>query len=556
MILPSFGAKENRKIQHRRFGGLDLRDKASTESLAYSQNLSADAYPAIVPRKARKQVVHAEGITAICAPEYTGEEISAFTGVKNQRFYYQGTLIDGVPLSEGEKSIADFNGKICIFPDKVYYDYLPDPDTGEVSQSLSAMEKSLTVSGVTFYSSYDELTGAYTAYLSKTDGGFDRFQTGESIVIDGCTKPQNNTCILQGNKDFAASDAIVSAVVESATAHRLELLLFTKQGGYASFENMKESGTITVRVSIPDMDHVCVHNNRLWGTAQNGEYLYASKLGDCFNFFSFQGLSEDSWYGRIGTPGGFTGICSYRSAVVAFKRNYIHHVYGDAPKNFSIPKQTVGGCIDGRSIAELGGILYYLSGIGFCAYSGGEPYKVSLPLADTVYTKAAAGTDGQRYYAAAYQSDGTCDVLVYDPAYRVWYREDDTPFLGFVSYDGRLYGGTANGVWSFGNGKEAVAWSFTTQRMTYDAMEHKGPNSLWIRLEAEEETAVTVEISHDGGDFITVANLPPRSGFGVRRIPIRFQLCDSAQLRISGTGRAVIHDLELMTYQGGKTYGI
>lgn len=556
MILPPFCAKENKSIQQLRFGGLDLRSKAADHTLSMTENLCADAYPALTPRKPRSRVVSETGICAFCAPEYTGNPISAFTGVKDRHFYYQGTQIGTQTLLEGEKSIVDFNGKLCIFPDKLYYDYLPDPDTGTVTAALKSMEKTLSLSGVTFYTSHNTLTGAYTAYLSKSGADFTQFQPGDSLIISGCTKTQNNTHAIQGRKDYAADTDIISAVVSASEIGRLDLLLFNKYGEYAAFSNTTESGTVTIRLSIPDMNHVCVHNNRLWGTAANGEYIYASKLGDCLNFNSFQGLEDDSWYSMIGTPGSFTGICSYRSSVVAFKRDCIHHVYGDAPQNFSIPKQTMGGCIDGRSIAELGGVLYYLSAAGFFAYNGGEPYPAAPQLDSAAYTACAAGTNGRRYYAAAYKSDGTCDVLAFDPDYAVWYREDNKPFLGFLFYGGSLYAAASDGIWRFQSGSETVSWSLTTQKLTYRTIVQKGIPCLWLRLEADSDTTVTVAVSHDGGEFVTCAKLPPRSGFGVSRIPVRFQKCDSFQIRISGSGHAVLHDLELITYQGGKTYAI
>ena len=555
MFLPFLDTKDDKTALMLRFGGLDLRDKAAPGSLSQSENLSADAYPALTPRKSRQLVVSDTGITAGVLPEYTGAPLSAFTGVKDGGFYYQGSRIGTTELSPGEQSIADFSGKICIFPDKLYYNYLPDPDTGEVSQALESMENTLSLSGVRFYSSYNELTGAYTAYLSKTGGGFNRFSAGDSIVIEGCSNSQNNTYSLQGRKDFAAADAIVSAVVTKSAASRLDLLLYTKSGAKALFTNTTEAGTITVKVSIPDMNHVCVHNNRLWGTDQNGEYLYASKLGDCCNFHSFQGLGDDSWYSVIGTPGSFTGIVSYRSAVVAFKHDCIHHVYGDSPKNYSIPKQTAGGCIDGRSIAELKGVLYYLSHAGFCAYNGGEPYGVS-PQLPVEYISGAAGTDGVRYFVSALRANGDRDLLVYDPEKGLWHREDDTPFLGFLHYGNRLYGVCENGIWAFAQGDEQVCWGMTTQPLTYDTLLHKGVRALWLLLDKETDTTVTVSLSHDGKDFVPCAVLAPGQGLKSHRIPVRFQKCDSFRIRIEGQGKAVIHALELSVYQGGKTYVI
>lgn len=554
MFLPFFNTKGNKTVRTLRFGGLDLRHKPSDASLSQSENMSADAFPALTPRNPRKKVVEETGITAAIAPEYTGEPITAFTGVKDRGFYYQGTRIGTTTLTDGEKSLVDFNGKICVFPDKLYYDYLPDPDTGEIRQELVPMEKSLSLSGVTFSSSLDSLTGSYTAYLKKSGAGFDAcFVPGDSIGISGASNAQNNTILLQSKKAYAAPDAIVSAVVESCTADRLNLLLYTKSGSKALFANTTDASAITIKVAIPDMSHVCVHNNRLWGTGVSGEYLYASKLGDCMNFHSFQGLEDDSWYSVIGTPGTFSGIVSYRSAVVAFKHNCIHHVYGDGPKNYAIPKQTMGGCIDSRSIQELGGILYYLSHNGICAYSGGEPYGVSPQLPRT-YCSGTAGTDGRRYYLSAVQEDGTRDLLVYDPEKNLWQREDDTAFLAFLQFGNHLYGVCEDGILAFDSGDESVNWSFTTAPVTYDSLQHKGVNALWLLLDKEADAKVSVSISHDGNSFVPCGSLSAGTGLKGHRIPIRFQKCDSFRLHIQGQGKAVFHALELSVYQGGNTY--
>lgn len=555
MILPPLKTEKNRAVKLLHFGGLDFRPKAALGTLECTKNISSDAYPGLTCRKPRAKVTEPDGISAICSPERGEELLTGFTGVRNGAFYYQNEKIDGI-LQEGEKSIADFNGKICIFPDKMYYDYLPDPETGTVSKSLQSMEKTMELSGVQFYASYDTVTGNYTAYLSKTGGDFSAFQPGDSLVISGCQAEKNNTRSVDGRTDYASAEDIVSVVVEKVEKDRLNLLLFNRQGGFATFRNTVEYGAVTLKVKIPDMNFVCVHNNRLWGTAQNGEYIYASKLGDCRNFYSFQGLSDDSWYGRIGTAGKFTGICSYRSAVVAFKKECIHHVYGDAPRNFAIPKQTMGGCLDGRSIVEIGGVLYYLAPAGFSVYGGGEPYLISPQLAGKEYIRAAAGTDGRRYTAAAYTRDGACEVLVYDPEAQVWYREDETPYLGFLNYGGKLYGATADAVWVFHQGEESVAWSVTTNPITLAAMDHKGVNCLWLRLEREKDTHIMVEISHDGNEFVLCGIANDKSGFGVVRIPIRLRNCDSFRLRISGTGPMILHDLEITTYQGGRNYGL
>ena len=554
MPLARLQVKDNKRVQLKVFSGLDRRDKIGDSALTEMINMSPAAIPSLSSREERRCIAEVPGATEICLPEYTGGEMGAFTGVRNNVFYYNGKAVSGM-LSEGKKSIADFNGKICIFPDKVYYDYLPDPETGKISDALESMEKTITVGGVKFYSSYDDVTGEYTSYISKTGAGFDeRFSVGDSLIISGCSMEYNNTKVIKSRKQTASSEDIVSVVVDAVSSGRIDLLLYNRNGEKVKFKNTTESGSIDVRRAVPDMDNICVHNNRLWGTADTGEYIYASKLGDCTNFYSYQGLSEDSWYSSVGTGGCFTGICSYRTAVVAFKRNCIHHVYGDSPINFSIPKQTFGGCIDGRSICEIGGVLYYLAQDGFSAYNGGEPYNISPQLKEK-YVSCAAGSNGKYYYASAVREDGKRDVLVYTPAVDIWIREDDTPFEGFCTYNGSVYGIADGIMWKLDGGNEVFDWCVVSKRFTYDVMEHKGLSCMWLRMDLEDDTKVNISVSRDGGDFELCGRVQGGKGFSVYRIPVRFGKCESFRVMIDGRGRAVIHDIEITTHNGGRIYG-
>ncbi len=555
MYLPpaaSRGTDKNKKVDVLNFFGYDERDKIDERQMSEMKNMSSDSIPAMSPRQPRQLVCRRSGITAMCSPEYTPFELTEFTGVAGGYFYYNGEKIGNKKLSDTEKSIADFGGNICIFPDKVYYRYLPDPDSGEIKHELYDMAKSVTVSGALFYSSYNSITGVYSAYIQKSGAGFnDVFSVGDSVVISGCSNAQNNTVVTESRKSYAAADSIVSAVVNEATASKLSLLMYTKSGKYALFKNMTDSANVKIEVSIPDMNYVCVHNNRLWGTSESGEYVYASKLGDCFNFNSFQGLQDDSWFSEIGTDGSFTGITSYRTAVVAFKRNYIHHIYGDSPLNFSIPKQTFGGAADGRSIAEVGGVLYYMADDGFYEYTGGEPEKISGCI-KTVYKKCCSGTDGRRYYACTERPGGETDVLVYDPSCSVWHKEDNTKFVSFLKHNEYLYGATNSEMYKFGGGDEDVDWCVVSKKFTLDDIDFKGVNSVYIRMDAPVNTNVNVYTSVDEDEFSPAGQICG-SGFIVYRIPVRFKKCDSFRIMLEGSGYAVVHDIEIVTYKGGRT---
>lgn len=545
----------NPKIMQTSFGGYDRREKAAEGSFCEMKNMSSDALPCLCPRPPREIVARQSDIRALCMPEYADEAWKGFTGVAGRMFFYQGKAVSNRTLSdEFPKSIVDFNGNICIFPDKLYYRYLKDPQTGTVQNQLQEMEKTLTLSQAMLYSSYDDLTGEYSAYIEKSGAGFNNiFQGGDSLVLSGCTAyPDNNSIILEDRDSFAEPNRIVSIVVDSVTGNRLNVRLYNRSNRLLTFQGSgKTEASITLRRVIPDFNHVCVHNNRLWGTVKNGSFIYASAVGDCFNFYTFQGLESDSWYSEIGTGGAFTGIVSYRTAVVAFKRDYIHHIYGDSPSNFSIPKQLQSGCVDGNSVVELDGVLYYLGSRGFYSYGGGQPQKFSDPITEE-YISAAAGTDGSKYYVCAERADGACDLLVYDPRRHIWHREDDTPFVSFARCGGSLYAATKSTVLRFCSGEECVDWSVTTAPITQNTFSHKGIYTMFLRLKMNTGTETAVSVSEDGHDFRLCA-VVRGDGHFVKRVPIRLHGGDSYQIRISGKGKVLLYGLEVYLHSGGMT---
>ncbi len=553
-MLPKINSKENKKSYLKGFGGLDRRQIISDFSLSETYNISCDDFPALSPCRESKVIADVESAQAICPPEYAESELTSFTGVKDNKFIYKGEVIEGT-LSDGKKSIADFNGKICIFPDKVFYDYIPDSKTGEISKTLVSMEKSLSVSGAKFYSAQNNITGEYTSYISADKAGFtSSFKTGDSIIISDCSKPENNVVVVESRKDTSSEDAIVSAVIKKITDKRIDLILYKKSGEKAEFSNVTESGKITLKLAIPQMDHICVHNNRLWGTASSGEYIYASKLGDATNFNSFQGLSDDSWYSYVATGGKFTGICSYRTSVVAFKENCIHHVYGDSPRNFSIPKHTKSGCIDGRSICEIGGVLYYLSSRGFYGYQGGEPYHIS-PVLNREYSFCTGETDGMHYYVSATTDDNVTDFMVYTPDKNIWLKRDNTHFIDMCSYNGRVYGLADNKMLLLNGGEKAENWYASTKAFSYDTFDFKGVYEVFVRAFIKKSASIIVLISYDGEKWTKCGSIDGSNTLSSYRIPIRFKKCDNFKLRLHGKGDAVIHNVEIINYKGGRNYG-
>ena len=67
---------------------------------------------------------------------------------------------------------------------------------------------------------------------------------------------------------------------------------------------------------MPELDFLCENENRLWGC--KGDTIYASKLGDPFNWNVFDGVSTDSYAVDVGSAGDFTGCFAYRGYPVFF----------------------------------------------------------------------------------------------------------------------------------------------------------------------------------------------------------------------------------------------
>ena len=328
-----------------------------------------------------------------------------------------------------------------------------------------------------------------------------------------------------------------------------------------------ESAEVTVARSVPDLDYICVNENRLWGC--KGDTIYASALGDPFNFNVFDGLSTDSWQSDTTDAGDFTGCISYQGYPIFFKEDSLYKVQGDGATNFAWTRTSRFGVKAGshKSLAVAGETLFYLSRVGVCAYQGGMPTVVSDPLGvNTKWESGVAGSDGLRYYVDLY--DGTAHSLyVFDTRYRAWHREDASQALGFAFWDGGLHMLCTDGkLWrmdgSSGTRETSLAWEviFADSVNFYETSESgserkKGPLRMLIRAALANNVTVTVKISYDDGDDMTVGTL---AGGGKKQtyvLPMILRRCDHYRLRLEGNGEAVIYSMSTERYNGSVFQG-
>lgn len=361
---------------------------------------------------------------------------------------------------------------------------------------------------------------------------------------------------------------------ESSTGDLLDL-----QHGLYNF------GTVTISRTVPDMDYICVNENRMWGC--KGDTIYASKLGDPLNWNVFDGLSTDSWTAETGTPGNFTGCCSYQGYPTFFKENAVFKVMGDEPGNFTLRKANIQGVKAGSaySIVEIRSHLYYLSRVGVMQWNGGDyPQIISGALGGEPgqIGSGNAGTDGLRYYLSLVMSvynDNTESyiskylLLTYDTRYGTWHELTmDYPY-GAARFTGD---GVNNWMYlppspaaSPDTGKICTLHDFPTSkdtttewRVTFadstrayktaltGSESKKGVLRLLIRCRLAK--TMKVWISYDGGDFEEAGEFGGEDGMdkSSRVVPLILRRCDYWQLRLTGVGDAVIYSIAVEKYGG------
>lgn len=534
-----------------KFLGLNRLEKAETNEFCDMVNMTSDRFPCLAPAKKWHKIKTVSGdIRAVIAPKYQDGELDTFTGVIGNTFYYKDTAKTGT-IPDGDITMIDFNGTIvmCIYDGSkstmLCYDYTKDDST------VRDMEKGIKNVKLTVSGSGNPDTDAYVANYIEYTGGWDGFEVGDSVFVEGFSSDKNNTVLLDSRYQSVDKNRAISCIVEKISGTRMYVQLYNNLNEPLVF--IKEtSSRASVYTKMPTMNHICVHNNRLWGTNPNGEYVYASKLGDCFNFNVFQGLANDSYYAQIGTRGGFVGIVSYRDNLVALKRDYIHHIYGDKPSNFSIPKQLGDcGCTDIRSAVQIGTALYFLGYGGFYVYSGGQPELISQKL-DRKYKSAVAMTDGEKYIVSCVTKDGTGEVLVFDTVRGLWHKEEYKDVIGSFKWHDDIYAATNDSVFKYGS-LSPDEWECTSSVIYENIFDNKGMTELWIRAKVDEGASVTVYTSEDGGEWLERTTLSP-CGLKVYRIPIRFITGEFYQYKLVGKGNAVIYDIERHISGGGRQY--
>ena len=603
------GVKNTRDLL-RAFGGLNETYGCTEAEYSGGMNFSARDFPALSTRLPRRRLqelaglngmYHLNGLLTVCGQDlvYTPDEAPAQpVTVKNA-------------VADGRKTMVGIGTKILIFPDKVAFDtadgsaaplgaaweagslsvsFAPcdasgntyevkdkgtkepeHPQDGQLFLKLNEPDKPYSAENT--LEVYSEASGNWTVIpldycLVTAEGIGAEFRVWDTVTLTGTGAEQ------AGQWAGLDGDRIVYGVTETT------LRLRADPGGEHFYGRLVHNGSSVVWVSmdgtqreeyfpaegvkverrVPDLEYLTECDNRVWGCSSSENVIYACKLGDPTNWFSYRGIAADSYAVTVGSDGAFTGAATCMGYALFFKENTLHKLYGSKPSDFQLSSLRCRGVAKGaaRSLCVINETLYYLSPDGVMAWDGSIPTKVSTALdpARLRNVKSALGgaLDG-RYYLHLVRGSGEAQavrLLVYDTERGLW-QEEDVCSYEMTGSGGQLYLWDGKAIWAAdadreenwqqaGGIEDGVSFELVSGNIGLDGPEELYLSRLTLRLEAEVKSRIEVAVSYDSGAWETLAQLTAdgRRCFDVPLVPRR---CGSLRLRLKGRGQLTLRSL-------------
>ena len=565
MLLTNRTGVKNTRDLLRAFGGLNETYGCTEAEYSGGMNFSARDFPALSTRLPRRRLqelaglngmYHLNGLLTVCGRDlvYTPDEAPAQpVTVKNA-------------VADSRKTMVGIGTKILIFPDKVAFDtadgsaaplgaaweagslsvsFAPcdasgntyevkdkgtkepeHPQDGQLFLKLNEPDKPYSAENT--LEVYSEASGNWTVIpldycLVTAEGIGAEFRVWDTVTLTGTGAEQ------AGQWAGLDGDRIVYGVTETT------LRLRADPGGEHFYGRLVHNGSSVVWVSmdgtqreeyfpaegvkverrVPDLEYLTECDNRVWGCSSSENVIYACKLGDPTNWFSYRGIAADSYAVTVGSDGPFTGAATCMGYALFFKENTLHKLYGSKPSDFQLSSLRCRGVARNaaRSLCVLNETLYYLSPDGVMAWDGSIPAKVSAALdaGRLANVKQAVGgaLDGRYYLHVSRENE--VRLLVYDTERGLWHEEDVCSFE-MASTGGQLYLWDGRALWAADPSREAagqrseeteqgVEFALTTGDLGLDNPEERYLSRLTLRLDAACRSQVTVEVSYDGGPW-------------------------------------------------------
>ena len=577
MKYPTLKAPSGRREMLDTFKGYNHNLRIADGEFYDMENMTSSYYPLLSPRGKR-------GVYASPAAPMGLIAKDSLCYVDGESFVVNGYPVD-MGLNDEPKQLVSMGAYVVIMPDKKYINTLDLTDFGSLDASFT------TTADVTFElctvdgEAYTDVTVADTEPeepenlalwidTSSTPHSLKKYSATSGMWVSIAATYIKISSLGIG-KAFAQYDGVtISGVVgESLQDLNATMVIWACGDDYivvtgildAVTTQTADDGAVTVERKMPAVDFVTESGNRLWGcrygVANNGEVvneIYTCKLGDFKNWNCFMGLATDSYYASCGTDGPFTGAITHLGFPLFFKENFVHKVYGDYPSNFKIQDTALRGVQRGceKSLAIVNEILYYKARHAVVAFDGSLPVDVSAAFGEELYSEAAAGAHGNKYYVSMRDSKDNWHLFVYDTTRGMWHREDDLRADCFCSCREELYAidhKTRKIITMLGSGTQdrgKVKWMVQTGVIGTDMPDMKYVSRLLVRLSLEIGARVRLFAQYNStGGWESLGTF---TGTDLRSfsLPVRPRRCDHLRLRIEGEGDAKIYSITKTIEQG------
>ncbi len=609
---------QNGRSGLRQFGGLNETYGCSAAEYAAGCNFSSRDWPALSCRLARLRLWEVEGINGLY-------HLNGTLTIHGTTLEYKpddaagNTVIIAEELEDSKKQLAGMGTSVLIWPDKKIFNTadgtlesieagwsatgvrfeLCDEDgtTYEIPQAGTSLPKDTEDSPLSDGQLYLQAKNEANLYAgsSSLQQYSVSLESWSEVSLDYCkiscegigaNFAQWDTATLAGVAETIKAnlgadldedkiiyvqdaDSIVVSISgwEKATHHwavyvqNYASVQRTTPDGVTETVNSETQQAVSLARTAPEMEYLCECDNRVWGCASGENVIYACKLGDPKNWYSYRGIASDSYAVTVGSDGAFTGAASCMGYALFFKENALHKLYGSKPSDYQVTSLRCRGVAKGAagSLTVINETLYYLSAEGVMAWGGGLPEKVSAALARDTTATAARAVGGQldgRYYLHIETAEGSRRLLVYDTERGLWHEE--SPMGQEMCSTGRqlyLWDGTA--IWAADPTREAGAaeagaaegmegdfgFEWVSGDIGLDTPDDKYISRVTLRLDAEQTSRVKVAASYDGGRWEELGGAKAAERRLRLDLPLAPRRYDTLRLRISGRGRVVLRSV-------------
>lgn len=320
---------------------------------------------------------------------------------------------------------------------------------------------------------------------------------------------------------------------------------------------------VTLARKTPEMDYITAYQNRLWGCNSELNEVYCCVLGDPTNWRNYEDVSIAAYSASVGTPGVFTGACTYNGAILFFKEDALFKIYGTRPQNFQMTTLFCRGVEKGsdKSLVTINERLYYKSRDGICIYNGDVPYLISDSLGSGLYYGAVAGTYRDKYYVSLSGAEEERALFVYDTVKKLWAKEDGVCVREFVNSRDELYFIADDRVHSISGVNDLTAQeNVLEEEGAFDWFAETGDLYEWntdkkfiskLQLRMEVRGALDIELAQDGEEWEKVYRVTAQEKRTVF-IPIIPKRCDYLRMRLSGQGDFRLYTVSLTMEKGSE----